>query len=72
MKVRVSLECTAAIMVDMIVEAESEEAAEQAIQAKLDDGAYVMGWRWVSFAETPFDKDREEEEEETAPEVGHA
>lgn len=25
-----------------------------------DNGAYVMGWRWVSFCGTPFDKEKED------------
>jgi hypothetical protein len=26
-----------------------------------DNGAYVLGWRWVSFYGTAFDKDKEED-----------
>lgn len=29
-----------------------------------DNGSYVLGWRWVSFAGTKFDKEKDDVEED--------
>jgi hypothetical protein len=50
---------------DMCDAGDEEFEVDGAITSEGDDnGAYVMGWRWVSFEGTPLDKNTEDEEEE--------
>jgi hypothetical protein len=43
---------------------ETFERDDHIISEGDDNGAYVLGWRWVSFAGTEFDKGNDDEDED--------